>query len=488
MALPWARLADFLGRRSVLLQLIALGFLAGLVLARLGVVTHWHYVAAAVVLSVVVTLRKSRIAWFVLLVAALQLGILRGQAVLASFAGLTEHIGEDVVMVGRLEDDTTAARQYQTEFHISDIHILQNGEPEAVDGRVVVRGFAEATLQRGDVVRVEGKLSQSLGNNQAQISYAEIKLIGEDRTILGRARNAFFAGNRTALPEPQASLGMGFLVGLRALLPETLLNNLSATGLTHIVAASGYNLTVLVRLTRRLLAKHSKFIATATAVGLIVGFMAATGISPSIFRAAVVSGLSLAAWYWGRPITAWMVLLFSAAVTAGANPTYIWQDIGWYLSFAAFFGVLIIAPTITARLYRERQPGALTQLLIETFCAQIMALPIIMLIFDELSLLALPANMIILPFIPLAMLLTFVAALAGVFAPQIVGWFAWPADWVLTTMLYIIDWLAGVPWASIQLSLSPWQLVGVYGAIGIWPTVMRLRVRGTMDTYKTVID
>jgi competence protein ComEC len=471
-----------------LLQLIALGFLAGLVLARLGVVTHWHYVAAAVVLSVVVTLRKSRLAWFVLLVAALQLGILRGQAVLASFAGLAEHIGEDVVMVGRLEDDTTTARQYQTEFHLSDIHILQDGEPEAVDGRVVVRGFAEVTLQRGDVVRVEGKLGSSLGNNQAQISYAQIKLIGEDRTILGRARNAFFAGNRTALPEPQASLGMGFLVGLRALLPETLLNNLSATGLTHIVAASGYNLTVLVRLTRRLLAKHSKFIATATAVGLIVGFMAATGISPSIFRAAVVSGLSLAAWYWGRPITAWMVLLFSAAVTAGANPTYIWQDIGWYLSFAAFFGVLIIAPTITARLYQERQPGALTQLLIETFCAQIMALPIIMLIFDELSLLALPANMIILPFIPLAMLLTFVAALAGVFAPQIVGWFAWPADWVLTTMLYIIDWLAGVPWASIQLSLSPWQLVGVYGAIGIWLTVMRLRVRGSMDTYKTVID
>ncbi|PSO43545.1 hypothetical protein BRC20_01320, partial [Candidatus Saccharibacteria bacterium QS_8_54_8] len=142
----------------------------------------------------------------------------------------------------------------------------------------------------------------------------------------------------------------------------------------------------------------------------------------------------------------------------------------------------------TARLYQERQPGALTQLLIETFCAQIMALPIIMLIFDELSLLALPANMIILPFIPFAMLLTFVAALGGVFAPAIVGWFAWPADWVLTTMLYIIDWLAGVPWASIQLSLSPWQLVGVYGAIGIWLTVMRLRVRGNMDTYKTVID
>lgn len=487
MLIPFASYARTLQKRTVLIQLIAIGFLTGLVLAQYGIVTHWHYAVASLALCAVV-FGRSRLAWLVLLVAAMQLGVLRGQIVLVSFTDLTERIGEDVAVVGRLEDDTSVARQYQTEFHLTDIHVLQGDEARGVDGRVVVRGFSDTTLQRGDIVRVEGRLGRTLGNRQGVISYADIELIGQDRSMLERMRGMFFAGNRTALSEPQASLGMGFLVGLRALLPDDLLDDLSATGLTHIVAVSGFNLTVLVRLTRRLLAKYSKFIAAAAAVTLIIGFMAVTGISPSIFRAAVVSGLSLAAWYWGRPITAWTVLLLSAVVTSGINPMYIWQDIGWYLSFAAFFGVLILAPAITARLYKSQNPNAFSQLVIETLCAQIMALPIIMMIFGELSLVALPANMVILPFIPFAMLLTFVAATAGVVVPQFVGWFAWPADWILTTMLRVIEWIASLPWASMELSFTFWHLLGIYTAVAIWLLAVRIRGGGNTDPYRTVVD
>lgn len=487
MLIPSSGTVRFLQKRTVLIQVIVTGFLAGLVLARFGVVTHWHYVLATLLLCIVI-MRKSRITWLVLCTAAMQFGILRGQTVLANLVPLTEYIGKKVAMVGKLEDDTSTYGQYQTEFHITDINMLESGISRELEGKVIVRGFANTTLQRGDVVKVEGKLTNTLGNRQAGMSYADIELVGENRTVLENLRNEFFAGNNTALPEPQASLGMGFLVGLRALLPETLLKSLSATGLTHIVAVSGYNLTVLVRLMRRLLARYSKYVATVAAVGLIIGFMLVTGVSPSIFRAAVVSGLSLGAWYWGRPITPLTVLLLSAAVTAGINPSYIWQDIGWYLSFAAFFGVLVLAPTITARLYQERRPNAFTQLVIETFCAQIMALPIIMLIFGELSIIALPANMAILPFIPFAMLLTFIAAIAGMLVPQFVGWFAWPAEWILTTMVRVIEWMAQVPWASVELYLSLWQLAGIYGVVTIWLFTMRKRAAKHISSYQTVVD
>jgi len=78
------------------------------------------------------------------------------------------------------------------------------------------------------------------------------------------------------------------------------------------------------------------------------------GTSASIVRAAVISVLTLAAWYYGRAIRPLLLLLLAAAVTAYANPVYLWADISWYLSFLAFFGILVLGPLVTSRLYGER--------------------------------------------------------------------------------------------------------------------------------------
>src|SRR5690606_22117849 len=102
----------------------------------------------------------------------------------------------------------------------------------------------------------------------------------------------FAAGLQSALPEPQASFGLGILIGQRDTLPEKTSDMLKMVGLTHIIAVSGYNLTVLVRFTRRLLAKRSKFQATAGAIARILAFLLVTGGQPSIVRAAIISILS----------------------------------------------------------------------------------------------------------------------------------------------------------------------------------------------------
>jgi hypothetical protein len=227
-----AGIARRIQKRTVLIHLSSGGFLAGLLLARFGVVTHWQYVLAALVLCVVVFWKPS-ITWIVLLVAAMQLGIWRGQQSIASFMPLKERIGEKVTLVGRINDDTGHAQQHQTRFHLTDLHVVEENSMQEIDGKVMIRGFSGTTLRRGDVVQVGGKLTPALGNRQAQISYGDIELIGQNRTLLERIRHQFFAGNRTALSEPQASLGMGFLIGLRALLPQGLLDSLSATGNRH---------------------------------------------------------------------------------------------------------------------------------------------------------------------------------------------------------------------------------------------------------------
>jgi competence protein ComEC len=133
---------------------------------------------------------------------------------------------------------------------------------------------------------------------------------------------------------------------------------------------------------------------------------------------------------------------------------YLWSDIGWYLSFCAFFGVLVLAPLVSDKFFKKRQPGLLGSIFIETTMAQAVTLPLIVLIFKDVSLISLLANMLILPLIPICMFLTFIAGLGGFLAPLMAGWLAWPAGMLLGYMVNLINLLARLPWAQISISIS----------------------------------
>ena len=402
----------------------------------------------------------------------LNLGLWRGSAVYGQLQDYRNLYGQKVELVGRVSDDAAYSYRRQLEFHITDV----TWSDQRLIGRIRVRGFGGVGIRRGDIVRVFGKLSEGFGNRQGSISYADIEVIGRKISAIEDIRAKFFAGVNTALPEPNSSLGLGFLVGLRALLPDQLLDQLSATGLTHIVAVSGYNLTILVRVMRRLFAKRSVYMSVATSAALIIGFLLVTGLSPSISRAAVVSGFALTAWYFGRQIKPILLILLSAAITAFINPFYAWYDIGWSLSFSAFFGVLVLAPLFTKRYFNKR-PKLLGQVVIETISAQIMALPIIAVIFGELSLISVAANALIVPMIPLAMLLTFLAGLGGMLGSAFAGWLAWPANLVLTFMTDLVSVMAEVPWALKKLDTSWTEASIFYAAVIICALVIRLKIR-----------
>ena len=99
-------------------------------------------------------------------------------------------------------------------------------------------------------------------------------------------------------------------------MPLSINTQLAAVGLTHIIAVSGYNLTIIIRAMRRLLTKRSKYQSTLLSFGLIAVFLLVTGFSASIVRAAIVSGLSLIAWYYGRAFRPLLLILLSAVITA----------------------------------------------------------------------------------------------------------------------------------------------------------------------------
>jgi competence protein ComEC len=141
--------------------------------------------------------------------------------------------------------------------------------------------------------------------------------------------------------------------------------------------------------------------------------------------------------------------------------------LGWYLSFLAFFGVLEIAPLIATRFFKS-QPKLLTMVLLETLSAEIMTLPLILMTFSHLSLVALLANVLVVPLVPPAMLFSAIAGLAGAFLPAIAGWVALPARLILTYMLDVIHVLSAIPSVLLHRSITLMTMIIFYAFVIIF--------------------
>lgn len=397
------------------------------------------------------------------IIGGLFVGLWRGSMLQSQLAVYQNVIGKAATIQGLVVDDPDIGKKGEVLLRMGNITV--NGH--VVAGSVWVSMYSDADIKRGDIVTVKSKLSAGFGSFSVAAYKAALQKVERPQPgDVAREVRDWFADNvRKAIDEPQASLGLGYLLGQRRALPPELDQALVVAGLTHIVVASGYNLTILVRLARRLFVNISKYLSTLSAAGMIMAFVAITGASPSMTRAGLVAGLSLAAWYYGRRVHPLVLLPFAAAVTVLVNPAYAWNDLGWQLSFAAFAGVMILAPLLQRYFYGDKKPGTVRQILGETISATIVTLPILVLAFGQFSNVAIVANLLILPFVPIAMLLTFVAGIAGVMMPGIASVIGLPAEWLLGYMVWTAQYVANLPWALTVVEVQPWMVWVAYGLI-----------------------
>jgi len=390
-------------------------------------------------------------------------GLARGSGDQAQLTAYEPLIGRQVVLSGTVKDDADVASGGGLRLQIIDVVLGERSLP----GQIWVTIAKPGNIKRGDRLRLSGTLRAGFGNYAASLARASVLKIkrvpGSDPAL--ELRDGFAAQVRRAIREPEASLGIGFLLGKKSELPPQLLEALKIAGLTHIIVASGYNLTILVRLARRLFAKVSKFLAMFASVGLIGGFMAVTGLSPSMTRAGLVTGLSLWAWYYGRKFHPVVLLGMALAITTLWNPSYAWGDVGWQLSFAAFAGVIIVAPIMTAYFFGRQTAPAVGQILLETLAAQLVTAPVLLVAFGQISVISLLANLLIVPFIPFTMVLAAGAGVGAMVAPGLAAVLGYPAQFVLLCMIAATYWCAEQPWAQIT------QQVGWVGAAA-WYVVL----------------
>jgi len=476
------RLLTYRYRRTTVWLMIFIGILAGIGLAAISPSSKIWLIF--LVLPIFLLALKQRQLWCLIcaLIFGLCLGWWRGSDYSSSLKDYeVPNRGSITINVKALNDALYDSHK-QLSFDASNVN-LETGQ--VLPGKVQVSGFGMNAVFAGDELEATGKLLPGYGSYAGKMSFAKLSLVAHHPSPITYIRQRFTSGMQTALPEPIAPFAMGLLVGQRATLPDDIKQDLLMVGLTHIIAVSGYNLTIILRASQKVLGKRSKRVATFLSLTMILGFLLLAGASASIVRAAIVSVLSITAGYYGRSFKPLNLIALAAAITAFANPIYEWKDLSWYLSFLAFYGVMILSPQIQARWPGKWHENVIGSVALESVCAEIMSLPLILFIFGQMSLVGLPANVLVVTFVPLAMLFSLFAGLAGMFGANISGWFSWPAHILLNYMLDVAHIMAGLP--NIFVSGRSLSLIAMLVLYGLIITVTLILTKKTKSQKADII-
>lgn len=257
-------------------------------------------------------------------------------------------------------------------------------------------------------------------------------------------------------PDPEASLLAGILLGVETGITPELKDAFRDTGTAHIVAISGFNITIVAAiftsLFGRLLGKRG---GAALAIIAISLYTLLVGADAAVVRAALMGALVILARQINRPQSGLNALTLAAAIMAFANPRVLW-DAGFQLSFAATLGLLLYAEPLTnafrglasrylPRSTVQRLTPTVSELFLLTLAAQITTLPVIVYQFQRISLISFLANPLVLPVQPLVMILGGLAVLLGLLALPLGKLLALPA-WVLTAYtIRAVEWMAKIP-------------------------------------------
>lgn len=431
---------------SWLIAVFSVSFSIGVFLAQYMIgcdKSLFLFLLLALLLIVFCMINRMIVVLPILVIGGIVIGLFRGGLTVDGLLGYADLYEKPVIIYGVVSDDVDSDQSGQISLKLGQV--VHDGV--TLPGQIWVSGYAD-DVNRGDGLAVSGGLMKGFGNFAAVIYHAKIDVVNRSDDPLLDIRDSFASQVSSYVSWPESSLGIGFLVGMKRDLPFELGQSLKVAGLTHIIVASGYNLTILVRLSRRLFEKISKYMAASVSMALVVVFVMVAGLSPSMVRAGFVTTLSLLAWYYGRKFHPIVLLSFVLLLTLMINPIYAWGDLGWQLSFAAFFGVMIMAPLMQKYLFGDKKAPFIMQVLVETMSAFVATLPILIVAFGQVSNVAIFSNLLVLPFVPLAMLLTFLVGVFGYLMPIVAVIIGQIASWLMCYMVAVAKHLSELEWAS----------------------------------------
>lgn len=317
------------------------------------------------------------------------------------------------------------------------------------DQRIYINTGRFPEYHYGQSLEVTGKVEvfeRDKGSSGYVMDYPDVRIVSEYASPLYFLTYSFrekvASVFRMYLPYPYSALLMGVVFGVREGMPEGLTNAFVKTGVIHITAASGMNVTMLAGAICFIFAAFlNRKTAIIIAVGAIWFYAGIAGFDASIVRASIMATIAFSAALLGRQNTGWYALLLTGFLMIFISPRTIF-DLGFQLSFFSTAGILLITPLLLEEKKKASKPEDATWFLTDDFkttvSAQLATIPILFINFSEYSVFSVVINMLILWTIPPLMVLGGLASLFSLIFPILSAPFLYlslPLLWYVVTVV-----------------------------------------------------
>lgn len=367
----------------------------------------------------------------------------------------------------------------EVEMRTSTQHIYVR----VADEVVLVTTDKNTEVTYGDIVTVEGALAlpeafetdmgrvfDYKGYLQARgveymISFATVGVLEEGQgnfiiSSLLSLKKVFISSIEKVIPQPAVGLAQGLLLGVKQSLGEEFETAFRKTGIMHIVVLSGYNIMIVVTFVMYvfalLLPLRGRILFGVIAIVL---FACLVGLGATVIRASAMAVLALIAKATGRTYAVVRALVLTGVVMLLLNPYLLVYDVGFQLSFIATLGLILVAPHLEKYLGFMPTTIGLREFLTATVATQIFVTPILLYHIGEFSVVAVAVNLLVLPMVPVAMLLTFLTGLVGFLSTTLALPFGYISYLSLSYILFVAKLFAQIPYASFVVPSFPFIFV-----------------------------
>ena len=400
--------------------------------------------------------------WLGVFVLTFGLGVLRYEIKDASSvsAELEPKIGQKVLLNGFIAEEPDERENSTRLIFKSEtgdkILLVVNRYPEYFYGDVLEAG---GTLKEPDNFSDDFDYKSYLAKDDIllEIIFPEIKKSGSGagwkvKHVLLGLKNKYLENLSEVLSEPQASFVGGLTIGARKSMPAEILEQFRKVGVIHIVVLSGYNITIVAKAFAGALGAFLPriFAASFGMIGIFL-FAILAGASATVVRASIMASILYLAGSVGRVYEAKVALFAAGFLMLLYNPKILRFDLGFQLSFLAALGLLYLSPYFEKFVRWLPKKFNLREYGLATLSAQVAVLPILLQNSDSLSLFSLPANLLILIFVPATMFFGFLSGVLAFVHPWVAAPFSWVTYFLSSYELWIASFFANLPFSSLNL-------------------------------------
>jgi competence protein ComEC len=390
-----------------------------------------------------------------------------------------------VTVQGRITSAPRLTRNQRSQFWLEPFHLnIGNEVSQDVSGKLYTTvPLLQATgLHEGEAIAVSGVLykpkaasNPSGFNFQAYLaregSYAglkgkEVSLINSDVNTHNNwgwwaVRQRIIQAQVRWLGVPEGVLVSAMVLGNRVVdLPSSVSDSFIRVGLAHALAASGFQVSLILGVVLTAAQRFSSRIQFTIGVTALLIFLGLTGLQPSVLRAVIMGIGALTALALERKVKPLGLILLAATLLLVINPSWIW-DLGFEFSFLATLGLIVTVPALMRKL--DWLPPAIATLIAVPISAYIWTIPLQIYNFGLISPYSILVNTITTIPISVISLGAFISAIAALIHPTIGSALAWLLYYPTHLLVGLVDFFSKLPGATTAIgTISLLYLLIIY--------------------------